>query len=57
MEGTLALVDISGFTKLTERLARAGKVGAEEVSDLLSAVFTDLLTQPGSGRPNARGER
>jgi class 3 adenylate cyclase/tetratricopeptide (TPR) repeat protein len=44
LDGTLALVDISGFTALTERLARAGKVGAEEMSDLLSAVFTDLLT-------------
>ena len=44
VDGTLAMVDISGFTKLTERLARAGKVGAEEMSDLLSAVFTDLLT-------------
>ena len=43
VEGTLALVDISGFTALTERLARAGAVGAEEMSDILSAVFTDLL--------------
>ena len=44
VDGTLAMVDISGFTKLTERLARAGKVGAEEMSDLLTGVFTDLLT-------------
>src|SRR5271155_5585710 len=44
VEGTLAFVDISGFTALTERLARAGAVGAEEMSDILSAVFTDLLT-------------
>ncbi|MGH3194747.1 MAG: adenylate/guanylate cyclase domain-containing protein [Streptosporangiaceae bacterium] len=43
VEGTLAFVDISGFTALTERLARAGAVGAEEMSDILSAVFTDLL--------------
>jgi class 3 adenylate cyclase/tetratricopeptide (TPR) repeat protein len=41
--GTLAFADISGFTALTEKLARAGKVGAEEMSDILSAVFTDLL--------------
>ena len=33
VEGSLAFVDISGFTKLTERLARKGKVGAEEMSD------------------------
>ena len=43
--GTLAFVDISGFTRLTERLARKGKVGAEEMSDLLSATFADLLTE------------
>lgn len=40
--GTLAFVDISGFTRLTERLARRGKVGAEEMSDLLSATFAEL---------------
>ncbi|HEY5183962.1 MAG TPA: hypothetical protein VIM19_03440 [Actinomycetes bacterium] len=33
VEGSLAFVDISGFTQLTERLARKGKVGAEEMSD------------------------
>ncbi|QNN52668.1 adenylate/guanylate cyclase domain-containing protein [Nocardioides mesophilus] len=43
--GTLAFVDISGFTQLTERLARKGKVGAEEMSDLLSTTFGDLLTE------------
>lgn len=41
--GTLAFADISGFTKLTERLARRGKVGAEEMNDLLDSVFTELL--------------
>ncbi|MEO6822342.1 MAG: adenylate/guanylate cyclase domain-containing protein, partial [Candidatus Nanopelagicales bacterium] len=41
--GTLAFVDISGFTKLTERLARRGNVGAEEMSDLLNATFASLL--------------
>ena len=43
IEGTLAFVDIAGFTKLTERLARLGKVGAEELNDLLDACFTRLL--------------
>ncbi len=43
--GTLAFVDISGFTRLTERLARKGKVGAEEMSDILSATFAGLLTE------------
>ena len=41
--GTLAFGDISGFTQLTERLARKGKVGAEEMNDLLDVCFTRLL--------------
>lgn len=43
VEGSLAFVDISGFTTLTERLARKGNVGAEEMSDLLDATFSALL--------------
>jgi class 3 adenylate cyclase/tetratricopeptide (TPR) repeat protein len=43
VEATLAFVDISGFTALTERLARQGKAGAEEVSDLIGGCFTELL--------------
>src|SRR5262245_66336904 len=42
-EGSMLFVDISGFTKMSERLARHGKVGAEEVTDVLGAVFTKLL--------------
>jgi class 3 adenylate cyclase/tetratricopeptide (TPR) repeat protein len=44
VDGSLAFVDISGFTQLTERLARKGKVGAEEVNDTLDACFTELLS-------------
>jgi len=44
VEGSLAFVDISGFTRLAERLARKGKVGAEELSDTLDATFTELLS-------------
>jgi len=43
--GSLAFVDISGFTALTEKLATKGKVGAEEMSDLLNAAFADLLEE------------
>ena len=43
VSGTLAFVDISGFTTLTERLARKGRVGAEEMSDALNATFGHLL--------------
>jgi class 3 adenylate cyclase/tetratricopeptide (TPR) repeat protein len=43
--GSLAFVDISGFTALTERLAAKGKIGAEEMSDLLDAAFAELLEE------------
>jgi class 3 adenylate cyclase/tetratricopeptide (TPR) repeat protein len=43
VDGTLVFADISGFTRLTERLARLGRVGAEEMSDALNATFTQLL--------------
>ncbi|MHB8510689.1 MAG: tetratricopeptide repeat protein [Actinomycetota bacterium] len=43
IEGSLVFVDISGFTKLSERLARRGKVGAEELTDAIATCFTRLL--------------
>ena len=42
-EGSLAFVDISGFTALTERLSSRGKIGAELLRDTLDGVFTALL--------------
>ena len=33
VDGSLLFVDISGFTKMSERLARHGRLGAEEVTD------------------------
>ncbi len=43
VDGTLVFADISGFTRLTERLSRLGRIGAEEMSDALNATFTQLL--------------
>ena len=43
LDGTLVFVDISGFTKLSERLARHGKVGAEELTDAIGSCFAELL--------------
>src|SRR5438477_12826631 len=43
VEGTLVFADISGFTRLTERLAARGHAGAEEMSDHLDAVLSRLL--------------
>lgn len=44
IEGSLAFVDIAGFTKLAERLARAGRAGPEELSDILDATFGALVS-------------
>lgn len=44
VEGTVVFVDISGFTQLSEKLAKAGKVGAEEMADAINSCFTELLT-------------
>ena len=44
VQGSLLFADVSGFTPLTERLARAGKVGAEELTDVLNEIFGRLLT-------------
>ena len=43
LEGTLAFVDISGFTALNERLAQKGKLGAEEVTEVMNRTFERLL--------------
>ena len=43
IEGTLAFVDISGFTKLSEGLAKHGKVGAEELTATIDTCFVTLL--------------
>lgn len=43
VEGSLVFVDLSGFTALSERLARLGKVGAEEVTAVINTVFNGLL--------------
>lgn len=42
-DGTLAFLDISGFTALAERLARFGLVGSEELNDILDMTFTAVL--------------
>ena len=35
----MVLVDVSGFTSMSERLARHGKVGAEEVTEVIGTTF------------------
>ncbi len=41
--GSVAFVDISGFTKLSEGLAKHGKVGAEELTATIGTCFVSLL--------------
>src|SRR5215467_14800625 len=45
VEGTLAFVDISGFTAMSEQLSNLGRAGAEEVTDVMNATFSALLDQ------------
>ena len=45
VEGSMVFVDISGFTALSERLARRGKIGAELMRDSLNVVFMALLDE------------
>ncbi len=41
--GSAVFVDISGFTKLSERLARKGREGAEQISDAIGSSFESIL--------------
>lgn len=43
IDGSMVFCDVSGFTALSERLARKGKVGAEELTEILNGVFSTLL--------------
>jgi class 3 adenylate cyclase/tetratricopeptide (TPR) repeat protein len=43
VDGTVVFVDVSGFTRLSERLARRGREGAERLSSAIDAVFGALL--------------
>src|SRR4051812_4121097 len=45
IEGTLVSADISGFTRLSERLASIGREGAEELTTLLTGCFTGMIEQ------------
>ena len=45
IDATLVFADISGFTALTEKLARRGRIGAEELIETLNRVFGAMLDQ------------
>src|SRR4051812_40770829 len=43
VEATVVFADISGFTRLSERLARSGREGAEELADAIGGCLSALL--------------
>ncbi|HKU84736.1 MAG TPA: adenylate/guanylate cyclase domain-containing protein, partial [Casimicrobiaceae bacterium] len=42
-EGSAAFVDVSGFTKLSEALARKGREGAEHIADAIGGICESML--------------
>src|SRR5438477_496309 len=58
-EGTAVFVDISGFTQLSEQLARKGREGAEQITDVISSSFEAILAvayQNGGGLTKFGGD-
>lgn len=43
IDASLCFVDISGFTALSERLARQGRMGTEQLTEVLNHVFSRML--------------
>jgi len=43
LDGAALFVDVSGFTALTERLAARGRIGAEQITDVIATAFGTLL--------------
>jgi class 3 adenylate cyclase len=43
VEGTLLMADISGFTRMSERLAELGKEGAEWLTNTINVYFQSML--------------
>ncbi|MFM7617495.1 MAG: AAA family ATPase [Actinomycetes bacterium] len=44
VDGTLGFFDVSGYTRLTERLARLGPEGAEAITEIADMLFVGLIT-------------
>ena len=42
-EGSAVFADITGFTKLSESLARKGRVGAEQITEAIGRIFEAML--------------
>ena len=44
LDATMCFVDISGFTNLSEKLAARGRIGAEELTEVLRRVFGSMIS-------------
>src|SRR5215471_15848593 len=42
-DGSAVFADISGFTALSESLARKGREGAEQITELIGRIFESML--------------
>jgi class 3 adenylate cyclase/tetratricopeptide (TPR) repeat protein len=47
IDATCCYVDISGFTTISERLSRLGRLGSERLTDFLDGVFANMLVLAG----------
>ncbi len=45
IDATVLFADVSGFTRLSEKLARTGKEGAERLTDVINACFSAVLAE------------
>jgi class 3 adenylate cyclase/tetratricopeptide (TPR) repeat protein len=43
VDGTMVMADLSGFTAMSERLAKLGDEGAERLTDVINSFFTRML--------------
>lgn len=43
VDGTVLFADVSGFTRLSDELAKQGKIGSEQVTGILNGAFSELL--------------
>src|SRR5512139_2077659 len=43
IDGTLVMADVSGFTAMSEQLAKSGREGAEQLTDIITSFFTSML--------------
>ena len=44
LEGSLAFFDISGFTRLSERLSNEAKLGVESITEVVDSIFANLVS-------------